>query len=271
MICFPHAKLNIGLSVVAKRTDGYHELETLFYPLPICDMLEIVVSDGDRNEFVQTGLPVPPDGKPNLVERACLLMQNAYGLSPVKIHLHKIIPIGAGLGGGSSDAAFALKMINDIFEMALPEEILVQYAVRLGADCAFFMRNKPSLAYGIGDELRPVQFSLASYWCVVVKPAVHVSTALAYQGVRPASPKNSLEQMMKEQVSLWQGRVVNDFESGVFNQYPQIGLVKETLLDCGAVYASMSGSGSAVYGLFEQEPRSLPFGPDYYIWKGELL
>ena len=255
MIVFPNAKINIGLHVVSKRPDGYHNLETLFYPVKLCDALEM--AETGKTGITFSGLPV--DGMPanNLVIKAYEFLRNDFDLPPVQFHLHKMIPTGAGLGGGSSDAAFTLKMLNSYFNLELTFEQLKGYAVKLGADCTFFLENKPAYATGIGDQLHFVDLDLSAYRILLLKPALSVSTIQAYRNIVPACPGFSLLGLPDLPVEEWSNHVVNDFEKSLFPQFPEIAHWKATLYEWGAVYASMSGSGSAVFGIFNNLPDDL--------------
>ena len=251
MVTFPNAKINIGLQVLSRREDGYHNLETVFYPINLCDVLEIVEAGEVR--FFPSGLAIPDDGAENLCVRAYRLLQLDYDLPPVHIYLHKVIPIGAGLGGGSSDAAFLLKLVNQYFGLGLDEGQLMGYARKLGADCAFFIRNAPVLATGIGDVFQEVELDLSAYRMVLVKPDIHVSTAMAYAAVRPDPEGRRLAGAIGAPVETWRGSVVNDFEKGIFAAHPEVAAIKQLLYERGAVFAAMSGSGSSVYGLFGED------------------
>ena len=251
MITFPNAKINVGLQVLNRREDGYHNLETVFYPINLCDVLEVVEADTTR--FIPSGLAIPGHATDNLCLSAYRLLQRDYDLPPVRIYLHKVIPIGAGLGGGSADAAFLLKLINQQFGLGLDETHLVEYARKLGADCAFFIRNTPVLASGIGDVFQDVELDLSGYRMVVVKPDVHIPTAAAYAMVRPYPGGRELSAAIKTPVAEWRDLIVNDFEAGIFAEYPEIGAIKTFLYKKGAVFAAMSGSGSSVYGLFREQ------------------
>jgi len=255
MISFPNAKINIGLNVVEKRLDGYHNLETVFYPVKLRDALEIVKSD--KTGFSASGITIDGDPELNLVMKAYRLLQKDFELSTVKIHLHKVIPFGAGLGGGSADAAFALKMLNDMFGLGLSTEKLEIYASKLGADCPFFIQNKPIFAHGIGDQFREIQLDLSGYEIVIVKPPLSVSTAEAYRNIQPKKADFDLKRITELSIEEWKEVVKNDFEASVFPGYPEIKVIKQKLYDAGAVYASMSGSGSAVFGIFRHLPVDL--------------
>lgn len=252
MIVFPNAKINIGLNVVSKRTDGYHNLETIFYPLKLADALEI--ADSDETGLSFSGIPIDGSSEDNLILKAYRLLKKDYHLPPVKFHLHKIIPFGAGLGGGSSDAAFTLKMLNEYFNLALSTEILENYASQIGADCPFFIQNKPVFATGIGNRFQSLEFDLSAYEIVVLKPGIAVNTADAYRNITPRIPEKSLTELIKLPIETWKATIKNDFEKNVFSKYPEIAQLKEVLYELGAVYASMSGSGSAVFGIFNQIP-----------------
>lgn len=252
MICFPNAKINLGLNIISKRPDGYHNIETIFYPVALKDALEIVPARGEKGVFRQTGIPIDGNAEDNLVMKACKLLSSTYTIPEIDIHLLKKIPFGAGLGGGSADAAFTLKLLNDYAQLGLPDDELERLAGQLGADCAFFIRNKPVFASGIGNVFENVEISLEDYRIVLIKPGIHVSTKEAYATVWPATPEYSLKDIIRSPVETWKDRMVNDFEESVFQQYPAIRDVKTQLYDEGAVYASMSGSGSCVFGIFKK-------------------
>ncbi|MBK1441463.1 4-(cytidine 5'-diphospho)-2-C-methyl-D-erythritol kinase [Parapedobacter sp. ISTM3] len=253
MVTFANAKINIGLQVLNRRDDGYHNLETVFYPLKIYDVLEVV--EAAETRFVPSGLPIPGDSHDNLCLKAYHLLRAAYDLPPVTIYLHKTIPIGAGLGGGSADAAFLLKLLNSTFGLGLEEPQLITYARQLGADCAFFIRNTPVLATGIGDVFEDVNVDLSAYQLVLVKPNVHVSTGEAYGTVIPNPEGKQLASAITRPVETWRDTIANDFEPGIFAAHPEIRALKMLLYEKGAVFAAMSGSGSAVYGLFNESVR----------------
>lgn len=250
MLVFPNAKINIGLSVTARRPDGYHTIESVFYPIGLKDALEVV--EANELAFSASGLPIPGSESDNLCLKAYHLLAADYSLPAVHIHLHKHIPIGAGLGGGSADAAFFLRVMNEKFELGLSTVQLQAYAQKLGADCTFFIENKAAFASGIGEVLTPVSLDLSTYFIVLVKPEVHISTAEAYRGVVPAPATISLPKTIQWPLSEWKKYIKNDFERAIFEKYPTIRGVKSALYDAGALYASMSGSGSAVYGIFEK-------------------
>lgn len=251
MITFANAKINIGLQVLHRRDDGYHELETVFYPLKIFDVLEVV--EAPETRLIPSGLPIPGNGQDNLCLKAYYLLQREYDLPPVQIYLHKTIPIGAGLGGGSADAAFLLKLVNEKFNLGLSESELMRYALQLGADCSFFIHNKPVLATGIGDVFKDITVDLSPYRLIVIKPTIHVSTKEAYSAVTPDSRGRQLAAAIALPVEEWRDAIVNDFEAGIFSKHPQIKALKTLLYEQGAIFAAMSGSGSSVYGLFKEK------------------
>ena len=255
MIVFANAKINIGLYVVSKRPDGYHNLETLFYPVPLFDAIEMVESDVAGLSV--SGIMVDCPAGENIILKAYDLLKQDYNLPPVRFHLHKVIPYGAGLGGGSSNAASVLKMVNDYFNLQLTGEHLKRYAAKTGADCPFFIDNVPMFATGIGDMLSPVNIDLSGYRIVIVKPTFSVSTREAYKRIIPSRPGFNLNNLSSHPVEEWNELIENDFEKYIFPLYPEIKKLKETLYDLGAVFASMSGSGSSVFGIFNSVPEDL--------------
>ncbi|WP_442590642.1 4-(cytidine 5'-diphospho)-2-C-methyl-D-erythritol kinase [Pedobacter sp. AW31-3R] len=255
MLAFANAKVNLGLHVTKKRADGYHELETVFYPVRINDVLEI--TDAPETGCIVRGIDVPGDAADNICLRAYQLLKNDYDLPPQQITLLKNIPVGAGLGGGSADAAFLIRLLNTKFKLDLSVAAMEGYARRLGADCAFFVENKPVYAVGKGDEFAPLSIDLSPYFMVLVKPPVHVSTAAAYAGLQPVMPEKELKALISLPVGTWKSHLKNDFEKHVFVKYPEIAQIKARLYASGATFAMMSGSGSSVYALFES-PIKLP-------------
>jgi 4-diphosphocytidyl-2-C-methyl-D-erythritol kinase len=252
MLIFPNAKINIGLNVTERRPDGYHNIETIFYPIKINDALEVI--EADKLSFESTGLEIPGRGEDNLCIKGYHLLKKDFDITPVKIHLHKHIPIGAGLGGGSADAAFFITLLNQYFNLGLTDLQLMAYARQLGADCAFFVQNKPVFAFEKGDEFEPVKLDLSAYKIVLVMPPVHVSTGEAYGGVKPAPVKDSLMELIYLPVTEWKNHIKNDFELSVFKNHPVIRGVKAALYEAGAIYAAMSGSGASVFGIFKETP-----------------
>lgn len=255
MIVFPNAKINIGLNVVSKRDDGYHNLETIFYPVRLSDALEF--TEAEETKLTVSGIHI--DGAPenNFILKAYHLLKADFNLPPVHFHLHKVIPFGAGLGGGSSDAAFTFKMLNDYYNLGLSYQQLETYASTIGADCPFFVQNKPTFATGIGNKFHNIELNLFDYEIVILKPDVAVSTPEAYKNVIPRNPKYRLTEIIKTPVEGWKNLIVNDFEKSIFQEYPQIAELKKLLYDLGASFASMSGSGSAVFGIFRHSPINL--------------
>ena len=252
MVIFPNAKINIGLNVTSRRPDGYHNLETVFYPVKIKDVLELIPAE--ELSFQSSGLGILGNVEDNLCIKGYHLLKKDFDLPPVKIHLHKHIPVGAGLGGGSADAAFFIRLIDQQFRLGLTKEAMMNYARQLGADCAFFIENKPVFAFERGDEFEPVKLDLSAYHIVLVMPPAHVSTAEAYRGVKPAPVKQSLIELIDLPVAQWKNYIKNDFEESVFKNHPVIRGVKAALYEAGAIYASMSGSGASVFGIFVKKP-----------------
>ncbi|MDR0508061.1 MAG: 4-(cytidine 5'-diphospho)-2-C-methyl-D-erythritol kinase [Dysgonamonadaceae bacterium] len=257
MICFPNVKINLGLHVISRRPDGFHNIETVFYPVNLCDILEIVPAKKGKTSFTLTGIPVDGSPENNLVMKAFNLLKKDYNLPEIDIYLHKNIPFGAGLGGGSSDAAFMLKLLNDFANINLSVKQLEEYAASLGSDCPFFIQNKPVFAEGTGNIFSPVNVSLSGYSLVLIKPDIHVSTQTAYSQIKPRKPEFSITEIIQLPVTEWKNKLVNDFETGVFLQHPEIEAIKRELYERGAIYASMSGSGSSVFGIFEKVHESL--------------
>lgn len=255
MITFPNAKINLGLNITEKRPDGYHNLETVFYPIPLEDALEITIGKDTKQKFNLYPSGIVIDGNPenNLVVKAYQMLEERFDLPPIDIYLYKRIPSGAGLGGGSADAAYMLKLLNQTFSLELAVEELEIYAAKLGADCAFFIRNEPTFAEGIGNVFSPVSLSLKGYHLVLIKPDIFVSTKAAFSLIKPQKPVEPLKEIIQYPISEWKERMVNDFEGSVFPQYPEIAQIKELLYNEGAIYAAMSGSGSSVFGIFEKE------------------
>lgn len=268
MVAFPPGKINLGLQVLSRRSDGYHDLSTCFYPLPATDVLEIIRADQFR--FEQSGINIPGAPMDNLCVKAYQLLQSRHGLPPVHIHLHKVIPTGAGLGGGSSDAAHTLRLLNGIFSLNLSTDQLMEHAARLGSDCAFFCQDDAMMGSGRGEILSPSPVSLKGYFLWLIKPAVHVSTAEAYAGITPRIPAVDLGTILQSPVAEWRNKLINDFESSVFARYPVIATLKRQFYEAGAVYASMSGSGATVFGLFDREVSLPGEFTDAWSWSGWL-
>jgi len=271
MICFPNAKINLGLRITERRPDGYHNLETVFYPVPLRDALEIVpLMDGGDFRLKISGQMPDSDQENNLVTKAYRLIQSKYSLKPCDTYLYKDIPLGAGLGGGSSDAAYMLKLISDYQQLNLSSDELEGYASILGSDCPFFINNKPIFAKGTGNNFEEISVSLCNLHIVMIKPSVFVSTSEAYSFVKPKQLIYSLKECIKEPVKSWKNLIFNDFEQGIFEKFPVIGKIKQFLYDNGAIFALMTGSGSAVYGLYE---KPIDLGKDFkdcFYWNGIL-
>jgi 4-diphosphocytidyl-2-C-methyl-D-erythritol kinase len=253
MIVFPNCKINLGLHIIRKRNDEFHDLETIFYPIPLCDALEIIsLPDAAETNITVTGLAIANNIKENICVKAYHLLKKDFDLPHINIHLHKVIPVGAGLGGGSADGAFTLLLLNKKFNLKIPEERLIEYALKLGSDCPFFIMNKISYATQRGEVLAPMELDLSRYKIVLINPAIHINTAWAFSQVHPKENRTSLLEIIRQPVNNWKDKLVNDFEAPIFEQYSFIKQIKEQLYKMGAVYAAMSGSGSSVYGLFEK-------------------
>ena len=264
MICRANCKINLGLDILRRREDGFHDLETVMIPVSeLYDVVEIERVEGD-SIFEQKGLAVDCDAEQNLCMKALRLMQQLYGIGEVKISLDKRVPFGAGLGGGSSDATSVILALNELYNLGLSEERLVEIAAMIGSDTAFFVRNTPQLCTGRGEQMVPVELPLQGKYLVVAKPNEGVSTKEAYSGVKPAIPQVRLVDALQRPIEEWQGVVKNDFEPHIFEAHPAIAELKKTMLDAGAIYASMSGSGSAVFGIFD-EAVALELGDDIFV------
>jgi 4-diphosphocytidyl-2-C-methyl-D-erythritol kinase len=270
MLTFPNAKINIGLNITEKRSDGFHNIESVFYPVEWCDALEIIPNqnlDTTNAIFQSSGLAIPGNESSNLCLKAWNLLQDRINVPPM-IHLHKVIPMGAGLGGGSADGAFTLKMLNEVYELKLSNDELKDFARKLGSDCAFFIENRPVFCFNKGDEFEDFMLDLKGKFVVLVNPDIHISTAEAYSGVSPKKPEIALKTALSQPISEWKKIVKNDFEENLLLKYPTIAAVKATLYQAGAVYASMTGSGSTVYGIFEQESDLKNSFTSFALWQG---
>ena len=279
MVAFPNCKVNLGLNITGKRADGYHDLETVFYPVQLKDALEIIESRNNQLsmpnvQFSMSGLKVDGHVENNLCVKAYDILKRDFpGLPAIKMHLHKAIPMGAGLGGGSADGAFALKLLNKKFDLGLTENELIKYALQLGSDCPFFIINKPCFATGRGEKLEQINIDLTGYKFIIVHPGIHVSTALAFSQVsgRLQRPDTyNIKKVIQQPISTWKQELRNDFEEPIFSNRPEIRKIKDQLYEYGAVYASMTGSGSAVYGIFEKDKAINLSFPQHYFVK-ELL
>lgn len=267
MLFFPNAKINIGLNILRKRPDGYHDISSCFYPIGLRDALEIVQAPELTFEARGQGIDATGD---NLVSKALDLLSRDFRIPPLSVFLLKGIPIGAGLGGGSADAAFMISALNTMFHLNLSFDQQESYARLLGSDCAFFIRNKPVYCFEKGDRFEPVDLSLKGYHLCLVHPGIHVSTAEAYSGVVPAESDFDLKAALREPVHAWREKIRNDFETSVFSRYPALPLIKKKLYEMGAEYASMSGSGSSVYGIFRNLPVFDNIFKNCFVWQGEL-
>ena len=271
MILFPNAKINLGLNVVERRSDGYHNIETVFYPIGLSDVLEMQPSDSCSDySFSSSGIAISGDPEDNLIVKAYRLLRSGYFFPAVDISLSKLIPFGAGLGGGSSDAAFMLKALNELFGLKITTLELERLAALLGADCPVFIQNKAVFASGVGNVFTPIDLSLKGYYLLLVKPDVHVSTPEAYSLVVPQKPDVSLLELIKKPIQEWKEVIKNDFEPSVFAKYPEIEALKKELYNLGALYSSMSGSGSSVFGIFESEPAQSALFKDCFLTSGLL-
>lgn len=266
MITFPNCKVNLGLNIVNKRNDGYHDIETVFFPIDLKDSLEII--EKEKFEFSISGSSIEGEPEKNLCVKAYDLLKKDFPQLPaIQMHLHKAIPMGAGLGGGSADGAFTLKLLNKKFELDLSEKQLIDYSLQLGSDCPFFILNKPCFATSRGEILEPIEPDLSEYKFLIVHPGIHISTAWAFSNIKPSKPVRSIKQIISQPISTWKDELSNDFENPVFAKYPEIKKIKDELYDAGAVYSSMSGSGSAVYGIFKKEKTITISFPDSYFVK----
>lgn len=274
LLIHPNCKINIGLHIVRRREDGYHDLETLFYPIPLRDNLEITLADTDDAPFNLALGGKKIEGKPadNIITKVYDSLRDEFKFPPMDVHLYKHIPTGAGLGGGSSDAAFMLKGLNEFFELGLSDDEMERRVAQFGADCAFFVRNKAAYARGIGDVLAPYPLSLKGKFIVLVKPDVFISTKEAYANVRPHAPQFDLTISLKQPIETWRHTVFNDFEESVFPNHPELPAIKQTLYDMGALYASMSGSGSTLYGIFDRPvPEAEKVFKDCFVFTKNLV
>jgi len=269
MIFFPNCKINLGLYIENKRIDGFHNIKTVFYPLPLYDVMEAIETN-NKTQIEISGIVPDCDIESNLCIKAYNLLRKDFNLPAVKIHLHKAIPSGAGLGGGSADAAFTIKLLNDLFKLKMNDLQMQKYASILGSDCAFFIRNKAVIASGKGDEFQEINLSLNSYLIIVVKPPLQISTPDAYQWVKPRNAVIDIESKILQPIENWEKLLQNDFEETVFKKFPEIAAIREKLYNNGAVYASMSGSGASVFGLFKKTDIAIDFDKSFFVWKGIL-
>jgi 4-diphosphocytidyl-2-C-methyl-D-erythritol kinase len=268
VILFPNCKINLGLHITQKRPDGFHNLQTFFYPVPITDALEIIVQENREApfQFTLSGPPIDAVSDNICVKAYHLLKQDFKELPAVKMHLHKAVPVGAGLGGGSADGAFTLLLLNKKFNLQLSEQQLLDYALQLGSDCPFFIKNVPCFATGRGEILEPMPLDLSLYKLVLVNPGLHINTGWAFSQLQPKAPAQSLSEIIQLPVNDWKHSLTNDFEEPIFLHYPAIQQIKKELYAAGAVYASMSGTGSTIFALFEKETQpALSFPAHYFV------
>lgn len=268
MIVFPNGKINLGLSIINKRADGLHNIESLLYPAPIYDALEFKPSSKFSIEI--SGIPIPGNMADNILFKSWKLLHDQYQIPPVEIKLLKGIPLGSGLGGGSSDAVFLLKILTTHFELGLEKEKMLNYAATLGSDCAFFLENTPAIIKGRGEFVQSVNLSLKGMHLVIVCPDLQISTQEAFSNSKPAKKHFMIENIVNKPVEQWQDILVNDFEKTTFEKYPLLQTIKDTLLSNGAAYASLTGSGAAIYGLFSQSVNIKKYFPDYFVRNGIL-
>jgi 4-diphosphocytidyl-2-C-methyl-D-erythritol kinase len=265
MITFPNCKINLGLNVLLKRNDGYHNIETVFYPIAINDVLEIITSPDNQIQLTTTGIHAG-EYEENLCLKAYYLLKKDFpDLPPIKIHLHKTIPIGAGLGGGSSDATYTLSLLNKKFNLKISHQQLFDYSFQLGSDCPFFLLNKPALASGRGEVLEEIELPLSKYKILLINADIHINTKEIFKDIKPAFPEKSIKEIIYQPVSTWKNELKNDFEKVVFSKYPEIKKIKENMYFHGAVYASMTGTGSTVFGIFNfSDDIQYPIKNGYY-------
>jgi 4-diphosphocytidyl-2-C-methyl-D-erythritol kinase len=275
MIIYPNAKINLGLSIVNKRPDGFHSIETVMYPIPLCDKITLTpvenYAGSEKLAFSSSGLAIDGEVKNNLIVKAFNLLDADFDLAPTQIHLEKNIPFGAGLGGGSADCAFTITAINQVYGLKLTNRQMENYAGQLGSDCPFFIKNKPALAKGRGELLSEIALDLKGQFIALVIPPVGINTRKAYSLVKPKTPENPVEETIKLPVECWRNNLKNDFEPSVYKQLPEIEQVKTTLYNLGAVYASLSGSGSASFGIFNKALNLKKHFPDnYFVWTSQV-
>lgn len=270
MVCFPNAKINLGLNIISKREDGFHNIETIFYPIGLSDILEFIPSKTLNTTIQTTGVSLNIPDEENICFKAYQLLKQEYELPNLEIFLHKTIPSGAGLGGGSSDASFLLKELNNYFKLGINNVELESLAARLGSDCPFFIENKPVFAHGRGELFQKIELDLSDYYIYLVKPDVFVSTVEAYSGVQPQEPSKSLAELIKAPVIEWKDTIINDFELNIFRKHPLLSQIKESLYQQGAVYAAMSGSGSSLFGIFTEQPKINKKFSEHFNWISKL-
>lgn len=272
MILFPNCKINLGLQIKEKRPDGFHNLETVFLPVGINDALEVIQSTDGNTRLSVTGVSIDAHAEDNICMKAYRLLQKDFSqLPPIHIHLHKTIPSGAGLGGGSADGAFMLRLLNQKFNLGLSAEQLIPMALQLGSDCPFFIRNLPCFATSRGEQMQSINLNLSSFELVLVNPGIHVNTGWAFKQLPALRSHQDLKAVIKLPVTEWKDRVINDFEAPVFAAFPEVGAIRQQLYEAGALFAAMTGSGSTVFGIFEKDQSPVfTFPEHYFTWKGAL-
>lgn len=262
MILFPPAKINLGLNVLFKREDAFHEIESCMLAIPFCDVLEIVPAE--TFEFHQSGITIAGDSEDNLCVKAYRLMKKKYTIPPVSIYLRKIIPMGAGLGGGSADASYVVKGLVALFNLGISEDEQRELVAQLGSDCPFFISEKPQIATGRGEILQPINVDLTAYFLKIINPGIHIGTKEAYKGIQFSDNSISISAILAEPIEQWKAQLKNDFERTVFKKHPTLAQIKASLYEDGAIYAAMSGSGSTLFGIFKEEPK-LTFSHENYL------
>lgn len=270
MVNFPNCKINLGLNIIQKRRDGYHDLETVFYPIGIKDILEIITNQNTTESrniiYTASGIPVDGELSNNLCYKAYLLLKKDFPQLPaIKMHLHKSIPMGAGLGGGSADAAFTLTLLNQKYQLGLDQQQLIDYALQLGSDCPFFILNKPCFGKGRGEQLTALELDLSQYQFLIVNPGIHISTAWAFSQITPSKALYPIDETILIPIGQWKNILINDFEAPVVKAFPEIGTIIHQLYASGAIYASLSGSGSTVYGIYPKGKLTTPIFPKHYF------
>ncbi len=271
MIQFSNCKINIGLQIMNRRTDNFHNIQTIFYPVKfLSDAVEIIETNSKTDQYFMTGIKIDEPVEGNLCFKAVQLLRRHYRFPSVELYLHKMVPMGAGLGGGSADGTATLLIINELFDLKIEYDKLWSFASELGSDCAYFLHDNPQLGEGRGNDLKPINLNLSNKKLLIVKPDIHISTAQAYQNIIPNSNRDSLEALTVQPFDRWKECVVNDFETTIFKIYPAIARLKQQLYDAGAVYAQMSGSGAACYGIFDTVPSPLKIPSSWCSFEGEL-
>ena len=272
MLFFPNAKINLGLGIIEKRPDGFHNIETLFYPIPLCDALEFIVADSnaESDRLTTSGLEVDGDPLSNIIHKALSIIREERYVPYLNIHLHKNIPVGGGLGGGSSDAAFMLRYLNRYFRFGISNDQLRAMALRIGSDCPLFIENVPAIGTGRGEILTTTGFSLAGYWILLGNPGIKINTGKAYSRATPCNQSINLAEKLSADTALWQETITNDFEAILFPDHPAIESLRDTFINMGAFYSAMSGSGSTVFGLFRERPSVPPALVEKLIYCGLL-